>query len=144
MDLLKIARKPPVTLSPNDSVMTAVEKMNAAKVGAVAIVEDGVLVGIFTERDVMNRLVLNKRSALDTQLKDVMTREPMVAPIKMDAREAFESMTDENFRHLPIVDDEGVLLGMLSVRHMMKAIVVHLSHELDGLSAYLGADGIGG
>ncbi len=145
MNLLKIARIPPIVVSPDDTVEEAVNKMVETNVGAVAVVEDDKLVGIFTERDLMNRVVYPKRSPSETKIREVMTRDPHVAPAReMDAAEAFEFMTDKHFRHLPVVDESGKLLGMLSVRHLMHRIVEVLHRELEGLNAYLGADGIGG
>lgn len=144
MNLLKIARRPPVVVAPGASVMQAVEKMVEAGVGAVAVVHENKLVGIFTERDLQNRVVAARRSALDTPVREVMTPNPHVAPIEMEASEAFAFMTDKHFRHLPIVDGDGKLLGMLSVRHLMRRIVETLARDLEGMNAYLGADGIGG
>lgn len=145
MNLLKIARVPPIVVSPDDTVRTAVEKMVQANVGAVAVVENDKLVGIFTERDLMNRVVYPRRSVDETPVREVMTPDPHVAPAtEMEASEAFEFMTDKHFRHLPVVDENGRLVGMLSVRHLMQRIVEVLHRELEGLNAYLGADGIGG
>lgn len=144
MNLLKIARVPPLVVSPTDSVIKAVELMYEAGVGAVAVVENEKLVGIFTERDLMNRIVRAKLSALDTPVQQVMTSNPHVAPLEMEPGEAFEFMTDKHFRHLPIVDENGKLRGMLSVRHLMHAIAEHLHRELESLNAYISADGIGG
>ncbi|MCA9742091.1 MAG: CBS domain-containing protein [Deferribacteres bacterium] len=144
MNLLKIARKPPIIVLPQDSVMKAVEKMVKNKVGGVAVEENGVLVGIFTERDLQTRVVHKHLSALDTPVSEVMTRDPHTAPVEMEASAAFEFMTSQHFRHLPIVDENGKILGMLSVRHLMARIVEYLSHELESMNAYIGADGIGG
>ena len=144
MNLLKIARVPPVVVSPEDSVKTAVNKMCEVGVGAVAVIKNGDVVGIFTERDLMTRVVQPALSTLDTPVIKVMTRNPQVAPPKMEASEAFEFMTDKHFRHLPIIDANGKLQGMLSVRHLMRSIVESISHELESLNAYVGADGPGG
>ncbi len=144
MNLLKIARTPAITVSPEDTVMTAVKKMTDSEVGAVAVVENGELKGIFTERDLMTRVVGKHLSCLETKVGEVMTPDPEVAPVEMEASEAFEYMTERHFRHMPIVDEEGNLLGMLSVRHLMQKIVEVLAHELEGLNSYICADGIGG
>lgn len=144
MNLLKIARRPPLIVSPEDSVITAINKMVEVGVGAVAVEKSGELVGIFTERDVLTRVVHKRVSSLNTSVAEVMTKNPHVAPVEMDASAAFEFMTDKHFRHLPIVDEKGKIIGMLSVRHLMGRIVEHLSHELEGLNAYIAADGIGG
>lgn len=144
MNLLKIARVPPVVVSPQESVKTAVNKMCEVGVGAVAVVKDGDLIGIFTERDLMTRVVKPGFSTLDTPVAEVMTRKPHVAPPQMEAGEALEFMTDKHFRHLPITNQNGKLMGMLSVRHLMRAIVENLAHELESLNAYVSADGAGG
>jgi CBS domain-containing protein len=80
MKLLKLARVPPVVVSPQESVKAAVNKMCEVGVGAVAVVKDGDLVGIFTERDLMTRVVKPGLSSLDTPVAEVMTRKPHVAP----------------------------------------------------------------
>jgi len=144
MKLLKIARVPPIIVAPEDSIMSAVEKMSDARVGAVAVIRNGDLVGIFTERDLMLRVVRPGVSTLNTPVSKVMTKNPSVAQLEMEASEAFEFMTEKNIRHLPIVDKQGKLQAMLSIRHLMRQIVEGMSHELEALNAYLGADGIGG
>ena len=144
MNLLKIARTPPVVVAPDESVAKAIEKMVDAGVGAVAVVEGDKLIGIFTERDVMNRVVYRRLSALDTPVKDVMTTDLLTISPKIEPREALESMSNKHYRHLPIVDKNGKLLAMLSVRHLMHSIAEYCAHELDGLSAYIASDGIGG
>jgi CBS domain-containing protein len=144
MKLLKISRVPPVVVAPEDSIMIAVDKMCEVGVGAVAVVRNGDLVGIFTERDLMMRVVRPGVSTLNTPISKVMTKNPHVAPLEMEASQAFEFMTEKNIRHLPIVDKNGKLQGMLSIRHLMRTCVEKLSHELEAMNAYLGADGIGG
>lgn len=144
MKLTKIARIPPVVVSPQDSVQSAVDKMCEVGVGAVAVVKGEELIGIFTERDLMKRVVKPNLSVRDTPVSEVMTRQLHVAPPDMDPGEAFEFMTDKHFRHLPLTDEGGRIKGMLSVRHLMRQIVTSLSRELEGMSAYLGADGPGG
>ena len=144
MNLLKIARVPPVVVSPRDNIKTAVDKMCEVGVGAVAVVEGEKPVGIFTERDLMTRVVKRGLSLHDTPVVEVMTRNPIVAPLEMKASDAFEFMTDKHFRHLPITDHFGKLVGMLSVRHLMRSIVENFAHELESINSYLGAEGPGG
>lgn len=144
MKLLKIARVPPLVVTPDDSIMAAVEKMCDSGVGAVVVVKNGDLVGIFTERDLLLRVVRPGISTLNTPIAKVMTKNPNVALAEMEASEAFEFMTEKNIRHLPVVDHHGKLQGMLSIRHLMRSVVEHLSHELEGLNAYLSVDSSGG
>ncbi len=144
MKLLKLAHVPPVVVAPQASVHMAVESMCEARVGAVGVVENGKLIGIFTERDLMRRVVRPNLNPHETSVAEVMTREPFVAPAEMEVSDAFEFMADKHLRHLPITDPSGTLQGMLSVRHLMRHIVEHLSHELEGMNAYFSADGPGG
>jgi CBS domain-containing protein len=144
MKLLKIARVPPVVVAPEDSIMTAIEKMCDVGVGAVVVVKNGDVVGIFTERDLLTRVVRPGLSTLNTPIAKVMTPNPTVARDEMEASEAFEFMTEKNIRHLPIVDERGKLQGTLSIRHLMRRVVEYLSRELESLNAYVSLDSPGG
>ena len=144
MKLLRLAHVPPVAVAPHDSVQMAVEKMCQEEMGAVAVTQGNKLIGIFTERDLMRRVVRPGLNPLETTVAEVMTRDPFVASAEMEVSDAFEFMTDKHLRHLPITAPSGELQGMLSVRHLMRHIVEHLSHELDGMNAYMSADGPGG
>lgn len=144
MNLLKIARVPPIVVAPHDTVKAAVEKMCETGVGAVAVVDKEKLVGIFTERDLMRRVVRTGFSPQQMSVSEVMTPDPLIAPQELTINDAIEFMTDKHFRHLPITDHLGRLQGMLSVRHLMRNLVENLSHELEGLNAYISVDGSGG
>jgi CBS domain-containing protein len=144
MNLLKMARVPPLTVSPDTTVLEAIHKMVELRVGAVSIVEKDELVGIFTERDVMTR-VATKGLPLDkTKLSDVMTSRPQVAGRDMNPSEALSIMVEKHVRHLPIVGEGMQLEGMLSVRHLLQRMVEDLSQELEALDSYVRADGPGG
>jgi len=111
----------------------------------VAVVdEENRPVGIFTERDLMRRVIRPGLEMHEVTIAEVMTRDPLIAPQEMETSAAFEFMTDKHFRHLPVTDHFGRLQGMLSIRHLMRHLVENLSHELEGLNAYLSADGPGG
>lgn len=144
MNLLKIARVPAPTVAPDATVLEAIEKMVGVGVGAVAVARNEVLVGIFTERDVIRR-VAAKLLALDkTKVSDVMSSPVEVAHSETNPSEALSIMDSNHFRHLPIVDAEGRLQGMLSIRHLLHRMVEDLSQELHALDSYVSADGPGG
>jgi CBS domain-containing protein len=143
MNLLKIA-KPAVTIGPDASVLDAIKAMKAATVGAVLIIHEGELKGVFTERDLMVRVVLEKKDLEATGVTTVMTS-PVLTILK-DTRpdEALKLMWNRHIRHLPVVDSEGHVQAMVSIRHLLHDKVEHLTQELDSLEAFIGADGIGG
>ncbi len=144
MDLLKIASVPAAMVSRTSTVFDAVKLMNDQRVGAVAVVNDDTLAGIFTERDLMIRVVLEGKDSKTTQIGDVMTAKCVSAPKNMSMGEALQVMTEKHFRHLPVVDDDNKVLGLLSIRNLLHQRVDKLSQELDSVVAFFTADGIGG
>jgi CBS domain-containing protein len=144
MSLLKIARVPSPSVEPGSSVLHAVEVMAEEGVGAVAVTEGGVAKGIFTERDVMLRVVLKSRRPQDTKVSDVMTSPVETISEETTAEGALKHMLDRHLRHLPIVGANGQLLGMLSIRNLLEHMLEDLSHELHSLDQYLLNDGPGG
>lgn len=144
MSLLKIARVPAPSVEPGASVLHAVEVMAEEGVGAVAVTEGGGAKGIFTERDVMLRVVLKSRRPQDTKVSEVMTSPVETISEQTTAEEALNHMLDHHQRHLPIVGGDGKLLGMLSIRNVLEHMVEDLSHELHSLDQYLLNDGPGG
>lgn len=144
MNLLKIADVPPAEVSPTTPVLEAVELMVRRRVGAVAVVAENRLAGIFTERDLMVRVVLARRDPATTTMAEVMTTSVESASEETTAGEALALMIERHFRHLPILDAQGGVLGMLSIRNLLESRVADLTRELDSLETYLTADGPGG
>ena len=118
--------------------------MNDERVGAVAVTREERLAGIFTERDLMIRVVLKGKDPNTTLVGDVMTPDCISAKTDMSMGEALQLMTEEHFRHLPVVDEEDRVLGLLSIRHLLHNRMDKLSQELDSVVAFFTADGIGG
>ena len=147
MSLLKLAHVPPATVEPAASVFHAVSVMAREGVGAVAVVEKtgrGEVQGIFTERDVMLRVVQKGLNPLEAKVRDVMTSPVEAASEETTAGEALALMLERHLRHLPIVSSEHRLLGMLSIRNLLEHQVQDLKRELDSLDQYLSNDGPGG
>jgi len=109
-----VRNQDPVTLPPSATVREACQSMRDRRVGAVLVTEgDRCLVGIFTGRDAVHRVLAEGRSAADTTLVEVMTREPETMPPGKIAIEALRLMEDGRYRHLPIVED-GKVIGIVS------------------------------
>jgi CBS domain-containing protein len=107
-----------VTAAPDQSVSHAVRLMREAKVGAVLVVERGRLVGIFTERDAVYRVMAADRDASVTRIAEVMTREPKTVAPDESFGYALMLMHENGFRHAPVVED-GRLVGVVSARHAL-------------------------
>jgi len=147
MSLLKIAHVPPAKIDAGQNVLEAVRIMAREGVGAVAVLEKGErtdLCGVFTERDVMLRVVLQKLDPELTKVRDVMTAPVATIPEDMTAEDAFNLMVERHMRHLAIVSEDGELLGMLSIRNLLEHLVEDLKRELHSLDQYMSNDGPGG
>jgi len=109
-----VRNQDPVALPPEATVKDACQRMRDRRIGAVLIIEaDRRLVGIFTGRDAVHRVLAEGKNAARTTLAEVMTRDPDTMPPGNTAIEALRLMEDGRFRHLPIID-EGKVVGIVS------------------------------
>ena len=127
------------------SAAEAIRLMLSQRVGAVGVVDsDHKVAGIFTERDVLRKLALSGCDPEQTPVRELMTTPVELATLSTGAGEALATMIDRHFRHLPVVDGQGKLLGMLSIRNVLQWRIDDLSQELDSLEQYVANDGPGG
>jgi len=123
----------------------AIRMMLERHVGAVAVIDSQKrIAGIFTERDVLLKLALSGRDLEKTPVRDVMTTPVELATPETTAGEALATMVERHFRHLPVAEGDGKLLGMLSIRDLLQWRIDDLSQELDSLEQYVSNDGPGG
>ena len=144
MGLLRITRTPLVTVSGRASVLDAVRTMHQEHIGAIAVADDDRLMGIFSERDLMNRVVLEQLDPDELRVGDVMTSPVITIHRSATADDALKLMDEKHIRHLPVINTDGTLAGMLSVRSLLHEKVQELTDQLDSLEAYFTADGAGG
>ena len=104
-----------VTAAADTTVLSAAKLMKQHKTGAVMVVEGGRLVGIFTERDALYRVVADGRDAAHTQLSEIMTRSPQTLDPDKSFAEALHIMQIGGFRHVPVVED-GRPIGVVTAR----------------------------
>ena len=107
MDLLKIARVPPVTIESKKTVLDAVKRMSDTGAGAVVIVDDDRAIGIFTASDLLRRVVAKGRRLEKTRLSEVATFPLTVAHTNTKCDDALRLMVENHIRHLPIVDQDA-------------------------------------
>jgi CBS domain-containing protein len=134
---------PPV-VPPETSALDAVHAMTARKVGAVAVTEGPRLVGVFTERDLMKRVVARGLDPATTPLAAVMTSPVRTVRDETSVAQAAALMRANHFRHLPIVDENGALLGMVALRFLLWDVMDDLAAKVDDLEGYLMEDSRGG
>src|SRR3954452_14268786 len=121
MSILQLVDEIPASAPLSATVAEAIARMLDLGVGAVAVVdENNVVAGIFTERDVLRKVALTGKDPKTMSVRDVMTSSVVMATSDISAAEALEVMVREHHRHLPVVDDHGKLLGILSIRHLLQ------------------------
>lgn len=108
------------TVTPAATVLEAVETMARHAIGAILVCEGaGEPCGLFSERDLLNRVILGKRDPATTPVREVMTTEITVVEPETDMQEAMAIMTDRRCRHLPVVRD-GALVGLVSIGDLVR------------------------
>ena len=131
-----VNRQSMVTVAPEDSVRAAVRLMTERNIGAVPVVgPDGSLIGIFTERDVMCRVVDRDLDPATTTVGEVMTASPVTAAPDWPILRALEHMADGGYRHLPVVE-HGRLLAIVSIRDLYAAVTGKLEDYILALSSW--------
>lgn len=105
-----------VILAPDQTIREAAVVLSAQQIGAAPVMDGGKLVGVFSERDVLKRVVARDRDAAATSVGDVMTPQPRTTTPQTSLARAFGLMVDGSFRHLPVVGDDGQVIAMLSMR----------------------------
>lgn len=121
-DIATLRPKPVATVRPNTTVLDAVHLMTQKKIGCVCVTENEKLVGIFTERDVLRKVVEAGLDARKTPVADVMTRNPETLTSKDRMAFALNKMHVGGFRHIPIVEGHK-LTGIISIRDIADFIV---------------------
>jgi CBS domain-containing protein len=125
-----------VTAPPTASVLEVARCMTDARVGAIPIVEGEHIVGIFSERDLMTRVVVEGRDSQRTLVSEVMTHDVLTAAPADTRSECLERMRGARCRHLPVLEGER-LIAMLSMRDLLRDEIEEQDEEIRGLRAYL-------
>lgn len=124
------------TISPEALVAEAVELMNEKNIGALAVVDGGRLAGIFTERDVLRRIVDAQRDPKQTRVGEVMTSEVVYIRGTTTIEEALVIVTGKRCRHLPVMENEE-LVGMVSIGDLTRWVVSGQEHRIAELTEYI-------
>ncbi|GLS80073.1 CBS domain-containing protein [Paracoccus marinus] len=125
------------TVSPDDPVSRAIELLANRRIGAVVVTSDGIAPeGILSERDIVRDLARGG-DTLSRKVSDLMTREVATCICADDALAVLERMTEGRFRHLPVVDADGRLIGVVSIGDAVSARLKELASEKDALTGMI-------
>ncbi len=136
-DVLRKKGEDVFSVGPLATVIDAVNAMNDHHVGSVLVCEGGYPVGIFSERDVLVRVVAANRDPRRTLVRDVMTTRLHTATADDSIHDVLHLMTERRCRHVPIMDGEE-LIGLVSIGDLTKATQRNLHQEVRDLSTYIG------
>ena len=136
LELLKKRSAEIYSLKPDASVFEALQQMADRNVGAMMVMDQGKLVGVFSERDYTRKIALAGKSSRDTQVRDIMTANVFSVAPQTRTQECMALMSQKKFRHLPVVDGDKVL-GMISIRDIMDDIIADHEQTISQLQTYI-------
>lgn len=123
-------------ISPNETVFKAIEKMASKDIGALLVLDDGELVGIITERDYRNRVILKGRTSKETPVSEIMSTGLYCVKPTEKVETCMALMTDRKIRHLPVVENDE-LKGIVSIGDLVKAVISKQKVEIHNLRDYI-------
>lgn len=125
-----------IAVKPDDSVLQAIRVMAEKNIGAVVVIQDGVLLGIMSERDYARKVIVKGRASDDTPVSDIMTSEVLTTSGGETVNNCMAMMTERKIRHLPVVEDD-VVVGMISIGDIVEAIISDQQEEIEQLEHYI-------
>ena len=125
------------SVSPDDTVLSALETMAQHNVGAVLVLDGDDLSGILTERDYARKVKLAELGSAETPVANVMTTVVHTVAPSTSVAECMQMMTDRRVRHLPVLDDGGRLIGIISIGDVVKAMMAQQRDLIADLERYI-------
>ena len=125
------------SIRPDQSVYNAIHLLAEKEIGALAVMDGNRLIGIVSERDYARQIILKGRSSETTLVKDIMTSDVITAHADQGVRECMGHMTEKRIRHLPILDDDGKLIGMISIGDLVRSVIAEQQSTIGDLEKYI-------
>jgi CBS domain-containing protein len=125
-----------VTCQADARVAEAAAMLAERRIGALPVVADGQVLGIFSERDLLYRIAAEGASALDRPVREVMTAPALSVTSETTVLAALSLMTRRRIRHLPVID-EGKMVGFVSIGDLVKVRIEHIEAEAEAMRSYI-------
>jgi CBS domain-containing protein len=123
-------------VNPNDNVITALQIMADKNIGALLVLENDRLVGIFSERDYARKVILVGKNSTDTLVKDIMTPNVITVGLDSDIKDCLTMFSNKKIRHLPVVENEEVV-GILSIGDIVNSLLKEQEDHITYLESYI-------
>ncbi len=127
------------TIPPTATVRDLLGLLAEQRIGAAVVTADDAIAGIVSERDVVRRLADDDGALLDRQVAEIMTADVVTCSKETSVEDLARTMTDRRIRHVPVVDADGALVGIVSIGDVVKSRISELEGERDDLVGYIGA-----
>jgi len=135
--MLAAKNRPLAVVTPRDSVFHALSLMAMHDVGALLVLDGDDLVGIFTERDYARKLILQGKSSKETLVSEIMSDKVAYVTLTATVDECMALMTEKHFRHLPVLSDDGEVIGIVSIGDLVKATISNQQFIISELARYI-------
>lgn len=123
-------------VTPDHTVLEALQFMEEKNIGAVLVLENEELTGIFSERDYARKGILKGRASKDTLIRDVMTSPVITVDVEQKVEDCMQIMSEKHIRHLP-VNENGQLFGIISINDIVTAIINEQKNRIQSLESYI-------
>ena len=135
--MLEERPRAPLSVAPDDTVFSALELMAKHDIGAVLVMRGDSLAGIFSERDYARKVILLGKSSKETMVREIMTDKVLYALPSQTTDQAMALMTDKHIRHLPVLDANQNVLGMVSIGDLVKETISQQAFLIKQLEQYI-------
>lgn len=135
--LVESKSKTLATVSPKDTVLHALEIMAQYDVGALIVLDGQRLAGMFSERDYARKVILQGKVSVYTKVSDVMTDKVVSVTMNHTIEQCLTLMSEKHFRHLPILDDEGMVVNIVSIGDIVKEMISQQQFIINQLENYI-------
>ena len=135
--MLDAKTRPLAVVAPGDTVLHALTVMAHNDVGALLVLDGEQLVGIFSERDYARKIILQGKSSKETQVREIMSDKVAYVTPKATLDECMALMTEKHFRHLPVLDEDGAVVGMVSIGDLVKETISNQEFLIKQLEHYI-------
>ena len=127
-------------IGPDATAYQALKLMEEKNVGALLVVEDGALLGVFSERDYARKVILKGRSSKTTTVRDIMSGPPIAVKPDLSLKDCMVLMTRNRVRHLPVLSND-VIMGVISIGDAVNAIISEQESTIEELEEYIAGTG---